>query len=252
MVPVASRASVVALMASMASMVAPLEWLNLMAAEPKSHDERVDGLTHKICEERADGSTLKTEGASTVALMMASVVAAWMAPVASLMASMAPIASMASMVAPMAPLVASLASMASMVAPLEWLNLMTEPKRGEERVDGLTQKNVKNELMGWLSKFMKIEPTDGQTKICMAQNAPLETECVAPMVLEDVMALVASMVAPMASMVVSMASNGGVDGFDGFDGVDGWLRWLRWVASMVVTGVFGTEGTDVEVPLCPQ
>ena len=27
-------------------------------------------------------------------------------------------------------------------------------------------------------------------------------------------------------------------------GVDGWRRW--W------TGVFDTEGTDVEVPLCPQ
>ena len=79
------------------------------------------------------------------------------------------------------------------------------------------------------------------------------------------MALVASMVAPMASMVAPMASNGGVDGFNGvdgggFDGVDGglvasmvsmvawWRRWRR----MVVTGVFDTEGTDVEVPLCPQ
>ena len=28
------------------------------------------------------------------------------------------------------------------------------------------------------------------------------------------------------------------------DGVDGWRRW--W------TGVFDTEGTDVELPLCPQ
>ena len=28
------------------------------------------------------------------------------------------------------------------------------------------------------------------------------------------------------------------------DGFDGWRRW--W------TGVFDTEGTDVEVPLCPQ
>ena len=62
-----------------------------------------------------------------------------------------------------------------------------------------------------------------------------------------------------------VASSGGVDGFDGVE----WLRWRRWrrwlfgglvasMASMVGvdrrwwTGVFDTEGTDVEVPLCPQ
>ena len=53
--------------------------------------------------------------------------------------------------------------------------------------------------------------------------------------------VVASM-ASMASLVVasmaSMASNGGFDGVDVV--VDGWRRW--W------TGVFDTEGTDVEVP----
>ena len=57
-------------MASMASMVVPLEWLNLIVAKPKRGDERADGLT------------LKIEGALTVALVMASVVAAWMDPVA--------------------------------------------------------------------------------------------------------------------------------------------------------------------------
>ena len=56
---VASRDSVVASMASMASMAVPLEWLNLMAAEPKRGDDRVDGLTHIIREERADWLTLK-------------------------------------------------------------------------------------------------------------------------------------------------------------------------------------------------
>ena len=40
----------------------------------------------------------------------------------------------------LAPLVASLASLASMVASLEWLRLMSEPKRGEERGDGLIHK----------------------------------------------------------------------------------------------------------------
>ena len=83
------RASVVAAMASMASMVVPLEWRNLMVAEPNRGDERVDGLTHKIREERADGFTLHIEGSLTVALILASVVAAWMALVAPLMASMA-------------------------------------------------------------------------------------------------------------------------------------------------------------------
>ena len=49
-------------MASMASMVASLDWLKLMTAEPKSGDERVDGWTHKIREERADGLTFKIDG----------------------------------------------------------------------------------------------------------------------------------------------------------------------------------------------
>ena len=129
---VASRASVVASMASMASMVASrasvapmvmvlFKWLNLVAAEPKRGDDRIDGWTPKIREEQDDELTLKIEGASTVAWLMASMVAAWMAPVAPVMASRTPIA-----------------SMASMVASLDRLRLMTEPKRGEERVDGLS------------------------------------------------------------------------------------------------------------------
>ena len=73
-----------------------------------------------------------------------------------------------------------------------------------------------------------------------------------------VMASMASMVAWsgdvdgwMASMA-SMASNGGFNGVDGVDGgrvasmaSNGGVEWW-W------TGVFDTEGTDVEVPLCPQ
>ena len=112
---VATLVAPVASMASMDLMVASLDWLKLMTAEPKRGDERVDGLTQKNCEERADGLTFKFEGASTVALKVASL----------------------------------MASMASMVASLDWLMLMTaEPKRGDERADGLTQKIVKNELMG--------------------------------------------------------------------------------------------------------
>ena len=65
--------SVVVLLASMALMVASLEWLRLMT-EPKRdgkrverfthkiRGERADELTHKICEERADELTLKIDG----------------------------------------------------------------------------------------------------------------------------------------------------------------------------------------------
>ena len=63
--------------------------------------------------------------------------------------------------------------------------------------------------------------------------------------------------ASMALMVAWVASSGGVDGVDGVDGggVDAGL--VASMASnggvrMVVTGVFDAEGTDVEVPLCPQ
>ena len=97
---VASRASVVAAMASTASMMVLLELLNLMVAESKRGYER------------ADGFTLKFEGALTVTLVMASVVTAWIAPMTPLMASMAPIASLDSMVASMALVVVLLASMA--------------------------------------------------------------------------------------------------------------------------------------------
>ena len=158
-----------------------------------------------------------------------------------------------------------------------------------EPIGGLT-KFVKNELMGgpaelwsnrcswtvmapnvvdatWLKSLppLKYECANVMCvkDACGRWIALLETEeGAAPMVVEESIALVASMVASVASMVASMASNGGFDGFDGvdgvdggfdgFDGVDGWRRWLRWLASMVVTGVFDTEGTDVEVPLCPQ
>ena len=95
---VTSLASMVASMASMASMasralvvaaIVPLEWLNLMVAEPKRDDERAGGLT------------LRYEGVLTVALELASMVTEWMAPMTPLMTSMALIASLASMVASM-------------------------------------------------------------------------------------------------------------------------------------------------------
>ena len=111
----ASRALVVAA-------IVPLEWLNLMVAEPKSDDERAGGLT------------VRNEGVLTVALELASMVTEWMAP---LMTSMAPLASM---VASMDLMMVLLASMASMVASLVWLRLMTEPRTDGKRDDGLIQK----------------------------------------------------------------------------------------------------------------
>ena len=139
-------------------MVVPLEWLNLMVAEPKRGDER------------ADGFTLKFEGALTVALVMAE----WMAPVTPLLASMAPIASLASMVASMALLVVLLASMASMVASLDRLRFMIESKICEERADGLTHKiceerdyeltiKIDGERVGRLAHIIRAERVDGLT-----------------------------------------------------------------------------------------
>ena len=158
---VASRASRAAVVASMASMIVPLEWLNLMVAEPKRGDERAGGLTLKY-------------GALTVALEMSSVVTAWMAPMTPLMASMAPIASLASMVASMALLVVLLASMASMVASLDRLRLMIEPKICEERADGLTHKireervdgltiRIDGERVERLTRKIREERADGLT-----------------------------------------------------------------------------------------
>ena len=56
--------------------------------------------------------------------------------------------------------------------------------------------------------------------------------------------------------MASMASNGGFDGVDSV--VGGLVASMASMASMVGvdrrwwTGVFDTEGTDVEVPLCPE
>ena len=107
----ASMASMVASRALVVAVIVPLEWLNMMVAEPKRDDERVGGLT------------LRYEGVLTVALEMVSVVTACMAQMTPLMTSMAPIA-----------------SLASMVASLVWLRLMTEPRTGGKRDDGLNEK----------------------------------------------------------------------------------------------------------------
>ena len=132
------------------SMMVLLEWLNLMVAEPKRGDERDDGFT------------LKFEGVLAVTLVMASVVTAWMAPMTPLMASMAPTASLGSMVASMALVVVLLASMALMVASLEWLRLMTEPKRGGKRGDGLIHK-ICEERADELTHNNREERADGLT-----------------------------------------------------------------------------------------
>ena len=129
---VTSMASMVASMASMASMVASRGFGGCC--------DGLDGFDDSAVGVVESDGTLKYEGVLTVALEMASVVTAWMAPMTPLMTSMAPIASLASMVASMDLLVVLLASMASMVASLVWLRLMTEPKTDGKRDDGLIQK----------------------------------------------------------------------------------------------------------------
>ena len=101
-------APMVASTASLASMVEALDWLQWMAAESKSDDERVGGWIHKIREELTDGlpfldcvvqavtwartkrieslvdsTALMARIASTVALMVDSMVATMVALVAS-------------------------------------------------------------------------------------------------------------------------------------------------------------------------
>ena len=44
----------------------------------------------------------------------------------------------------------------------------------------------------------------------------------------------------------------GIDDLGGGGGVPGGVDGVEWWRRMVVTGVFDTEGTDVEVPLCHQ
>ena len=92
---------------------------------------------------------------------------------------------------------------------------------------------------------------------CGRWIALLETEGgAAPMVLEESMALVAS----MASMMASMASSGGFDGVDGVDGgpmasmaFDGWRRWLPPAVRLTRAEVacFQSEQFAGEQRICP-
>ena len=125
-------------------------------------------------------------------------------------------------------------------------------KIDEERADGWSAKTGEERADGWTySKVVEQMLVDGdgsESGGCnLAQVTPsTELQKFASPKWEELMtwvATVASMVvASMASMVAWVASSGGVDG-GGFDGVEWWRR---------ITGVFDTEGTDVEVPLCPQ
>ena len=96
---------------------------------------------------------------------------------------------------------------------------------------------------------MKLEPMDGLTKLVKNElmGGPAEmrsnrysSTVMAPQVVD---AMWLKSLPPLNYESV----HDGVDGVDdgGFDGVEWWRR-------MVGTGVFDTEGTDVEVPLCPQ
>ena len=152
-----------------------------------------------------------------------------------------------------------------------------------EPTDGLT-KLVKNELTGgpavtWSNSKLLVDGDGSECGGCNVAQVTPSTEirecangkCEESMALvASMMESMASMVASMASMVASMASMASMVvasmasmasmvasmvvasvasmvalWLGGFDGVEGWRR-------MVVTGFFDTEGTDVEVPLCPQ
>ena len=128
-------------------------------------------------------------------------------------------------------------------------------KTGEERADGWTYRKVVEQML--------VDGDGSESGGCnLAQVTPsTELQECAIRKWEELMTWVASMaVASMASDGGSMASSGGVGRFAGVDWW--WLRWRRWWLGgvdgvewwrrMVVTGVFDTEGTDVEVPLYPQ
>ena len=132
-----------------------------------------------------------------------------------------------------------------MVASLDWLRLMTEPKSGEERVDGLTFKIDEERADGWSAKTGE-ERADGWTykKVVeqmlvdgdgsdsggchLAQVTPsTESQECAIRKWEELktwVATVAPMVmASMASMVAWVASMASM--------VAWWRRWRRMVAS---------------------
>ena len=129
-------------------------------------------------------------------------------------------------------------------------------KTGEERADGWTYRKVVEQMLvdgdGSESGECNLAQVNLSTEItreCKWKMDEESTALVAPRMasvesMASMVASKASMVASKASMVASMASNGWPRWRRW------WLRWRRWLRW--VTGVFDTEGTDVEAPLCPQ
>ena len=160
--------------------------------------------------------------------------------------------------------------MASMVASLDWLRFMIEPKRGEERADELTIK-IDGERVGRLTHIIREERVDGLTfKIdeervdgWSAKNGEERADgwtyrkVVEQMLVDgdgsESGGCNLAQVTPSTELqecvirkweeLMTWGGDGGADG-GGVDGVEWWRR-------VVITGVFDTEGTDVEVPLCP-
>ena len=187
-----------------------------------------------------------------------SVVVTWaiMASMASMVASMASMASAELRVASMAAMDAPMVSLAS-VGPTTLMDLASVALVASRIwVSGLCRRKLSNEMLRfspmekWQGLSMKQTWVDGGSR---------------SMRLVGVVKMKKELMASLIWFVVTTQSEEGADGLSdmdclvpSMDGVDGWLRWLaskvwrRMVASMVVTGVFDTGSTDVEVPLCPQ
>ena len=203
---VAPEASMVALLASMASM-ASLDRLRLMT-EPKSGAERVDGLSHKICEERADELTIKIDGERVGRLTHII----------------------------REERVDGLIKMKIDGERVEKLTRKIREERGdgltfqtdEERADGWSAKTGEERADGWtyrkVVEQMLVDGDGYESGGCkLAQVTPSTElqECAIPKweeLLIWVEPVATMVVASMASMVAWVASSGGVDGVDGVDG----------------------------------
>ena len=181
-----------------------------------------------------------------------SVVVTWamMASVASMVASMA---SMASMVAPMASMDstellvvsmtlmdASMASLASMAPGT--LMALASGLGGLKDLPDLSKRKLNNEMLrfsrmeNWLGSLTKQTWADGRSRSTSRVGVvKMKKELMGSLIWFVVMTQIEEGADGLSDMHWLVAS---------MDGVGGWRRW--W------TGVFDTEGTDVEVPLCPQ
>ena len=139
------------------------------------------------------------------------------------------------MVASMASMVASMTSMASMDATMASLALVAS----RIWVSDLNRRKLSNEMLrfspmeNWLGSSTKQTWVDGRSRRTRRVGVDKMKK---------------ELTGSLIWSVVMTQSEEGADGLSDIGG-DDW--WRRWMASMV-DWVFDTEGTEVEVPLCPQ